>query len=572
MSAKSIHEQDDDLANADALAALTFAESTGEPETVPKSTARQPPKEVSRSSSESDSDSRGKPHAIRSSFAPNPKSLERQANADARQAATRETRAKPGRANGKATGKGRAAWASSDEEEEEEEEEEPSDDEQPAPVPTPQESKPANIISPQPQPHPSHPTNMSELTHIGNQYSSESRSGPSRRLPAIPTVTTQGPEGGRVSVPHTPDPPPRSEQYHSAYGHPSRPSSSDPQAHRKQPLESFDEASRRAQAERQQVQTLPNRPMWSTVLDPRAGDASNKTNQRDTFVTIEPNETMTTAFTPQGLLQAGIQDKQNRSAKQQEAHARETGASLINVPAPPPPPQMGLVGAITAHQREREREGGVGAALTERERERRLAEERQRQYDELQRRQLDQAKSMGGMDMPQGFNPMMMNPMFGWGMPMMYPGMGWGGMSPQQQQQQYQMLAAQQAAMQAYQQTMINLSQAGSQAPSDAGGTPETGANQRASSPMGWGMPSVGSPMMSPMVVGGIMPGMGMMPGMMPGYGMGGSGFLQPPGGPARSPSNEDPNRLSMAHTPIDSPQAHSLDPSKPTSRENYAS
>jgi CCR4-NOT transcriptional complex subunit CAF120 len=330
------------------------------------------------------------------------------------------------------------------------------------------------------------------------------------------------------------------------------------------------------------------------MLDPQ-GETQGKATGRDTFVRIEPNETMTMAFQPQGLLQAGMADKQNRSAKQQEANARETGASLINVPNPPPPPQMGLVGAITAHQRDREREGGVGAVLTEKERERRLAEERQRKYDELQRAQLDKAMSLSGnnMEMQQGYNPMMLNPMMGWGMPMMYGmngmGMGgmagWGGMSPQQQQQQqqqqYQMWAAQQAAMQAYQQAMISFSQAGSQAGSDAGGPHDTPTGRPGTtSPIpGWGPSPMASPMMAPMMPGvmpgmmpGMMPPMGLMPGMMPGYGMGnGSGFIQPgmsPSGP-RSPINDD-SRFSLAHTPQGSP--HRSDPTYPGSRDNHAS
>lgn len=415
---------------------------------------------------------------------------------------------------------------------------------------------------------------MSELAHSNGQYSSvDSRGGPSRRLPAIPGPSYSN---GASPIPH-PDPYRHAEPPRSLQGHASQPSSSDPHAYPRRTVETTDEFGRRAPPEshqshsrptyqeRPQVQTMPNRPMWSTVLDP-AGEAPTKTNARNTFVTLEPNETMTMAFQPHGLLEAGMQDKQNRSAKQQEANARETGASLINVPTAPPPPQMGLVGAITAHQRDRDREGGVGAALTERERERRIAEERQRKYDELQRAQLDKAMTMGGGgEMQQGFNPMMLNPMMGWGMPMMYPmggmpGMGWGGaMTPQQQQQQqYQMWAAQQAAMQAYQQAMMTFSQAGSQAGSDAGGNDANAGRQGASSPMpGWGMP-MGSPMMTPM----MMPGMGMGMGMMPNFGMGGSGFMQPPAPsvqPGRSPV-EDASRFSLAHTPRDSPNNRSPD------------
>jgi CCR4-NOT transcriptional complex subunit CAF120 len=70
--------------------------------------------------------------------------------------------------------------------------------------------------------------------------------------------------------------------------------------------------------------------------------------------------------------------------KRQEELARETGASLINVPNKPPPPETGFLGAITVHEREYKREGSIGAALTEREHEKRLAEEQQHKLDKLQ--------------------------------------------------------------------------------------------------------------------------------------------------------------------------------------------
>lgn len=307
-------------------------------------------------------------------------------------------------------------------------------------------------------------------------------------------------------------------------------------------------------------------------MDP---DHDQKNANERTFVTIEANETMTKAFTPQGLLQAGIQDKQDRSAKRQEELARETGASLINVPHKPPPPQTGLLGAITAHERERKREGGVGAALTERERERRMAEERQRKFDEMQRQQLDQMSlngpggSNGAMEMyGQGgmypMNPMMMNPMMwgmnpmmmmgGYGMPPMgmggvpggVPGGMPGGMPGMPQMNPQQMWAAQQAAMQAYQNAMVSFSQAGSDAGNGAAGDATPAGGQTGMSPI-------------PGAWGGM--GMGMMPGMMPGYGMGmasapGSGFLQPNGqqGMNMSPGPGEGARISMALSNNNSP------------------
>lgn len=258
--------------------------------------------------------------------------------------------------------------------------------------------------------------------------------------------------------------------------------------------------------------------VWSTVLDP---NPPRQNSARNTFVQVDESETMTKAFQPQGLLSAGLQDKEDRSAKRQEELARETGASLINVPNKPPPPQTGLLGAITAHERERKREGGVGAALTEKERERRLAEERQRKMDELQRQQLDHMSQGGvpgaydafgqqqtfpgympGFDPRMTMNPMMLNPYMSGGFPMMPFG------NPQQ------MLAAQMAAQQAYQQAMLSFSQAGSQAGDHsvaAGTSPGVGPSPLHQMPQG-SMMDPRMSMMNPWMMG--MGGMGGMPQM----------------------------------------------------------
>jgi CCR4-NOT transcriptional complex subunit CAF120 len=264
------------------------------------------------------------------------------------------------------------------------------------------------------------------------------------------------------------------------------------------------------------------RHMWSQVLDPghNPGAVPETNNPRGTFIQLDPPEqSMTKAFTPHGLLSAGLQDKEDRSAKKQEELARETGASLINVPNKPPPPQTGLLGAITAHERDRKREGGVGAALTEREREKRLAEERQRKLDELQRQQLEQMQQGGSLygQHLAGFNPMMnpMNSMMMGMNPMAPSFMGYPGMMPNFGNPQH-MFAAQQAA-QAYQQAMFSLSQAGSQIGGE-GGTPTpmsltmTGAGM-APSPgpinpmMAGGMGGASPPPLNPMMTGGGMGG-----------------------------------------------------------------
>lgn len=316
----------------------------------------------------------------------------------------------------------------------------------------------------------------------------------------------------------------------------------------------------------------PRHSIWTQVLDASRQPGTYQQPpeappqpQRDTFIQIEPaSHSMTKAFTPHGLLSAGMQDKQDRSAKRQEEMARETGASLINVPNKPPPPQTGLLGAITAHERERKREGGVGAALTEREREKRLAEDRQRKLDDFQRQQLEMAQSgmaqsgMFGGQFPMGMNPMMnqmmpMNPMMTGGASMMAPAnpmmtggfMGYPNMMPGYGGQPY-MFAAQQAAQAAYQQAMMAFSTGG-----DGIHGPSPMAPMMTGGGMGFDprMSMMGMPMMSPgMPMGGMGAGMGMMGGMggMGGMGMqmtGGSAFdarfspgamedLRPPGAP----------------------------------------
>lgn len=323
----------------------------------------------------------------------------------------------------------------------------------------------------------------------------------------------------------------------------------------------YSEAGRRTYHDGTQIRTQAEFPqpgaarqsVWSQVLEPGRGSNALLEAPRDTFVRLEPAETMTKAFTPQGLLSAGLQDKQDRSAKRQEELARETGASLINVPNKPPPPQMGLLGAITAHERDRKREGGVGAALTEREREKRVAEDRQRRFDDHQRQQLDQMQQGGSMYGGQfpGYNNMMGNPMMmmnpmmgmnpmmtggglspmmtGGGMaPMMTGQMGYPGMMPGYNPQH--MFAAQQAA-QAYQQAMMAFSVAGSQVGGEGAGGPQQ-LNPAMTGGMGGfdpRMSMMGMPMMGGQMGGPQMGPMGMqMTGM--------SGF-----DPRFPPSNNSP-------------------------------
>ncbi|GJE88684.1 hypothetical protein PsYK624_047670 [Phanerochaete sordida] len=513
---------------ADMLAALSFLEreeapAPPQPQSQPRSPP--PPPAVSHLAEPRSTSPTPSSRSMRSSFAPSRKAEERKAKSQAQQAAHDAAVHKPGRANGRQKKKTREAGAwgeSSDEEEEEEEEEEDDEDADSDLEPPPRLDQrgvgspraPARGISPGGPPREGSPASQM------------------RRPRDLPQVPGQGPGYPPMGPGLSPM---ASEDYLA------------PQARRFAP-DQYAEGARRSfypDSQRRQPSPQPQsrqqaeflqpgaarQNMWSQVLerDP-AANASNE--PRDTFIQMEPaSHTMTKAFAPHGLLSAGLQDKQDRSAKRQEELARETGASLINVPNKPPPPQTGLLGAVTAHERERKREGGLGATLTERERERRLAEERQRKLDEFQRMQLDQMQQggsmYGGMGVPNqftGYNPMMMmgmNPMMtgGWG----YPGM----MNPQH------MFAAQQAA-QAYQQAMVAFSTAGSQVGGENGQVPPQ-MNPMMTGAMSFDprMSMMGMPMMTPQMTGMGMGGMGtpnmgaMNPmGMGMGMGMGAMGGM----------------------------------------------
>lgn len=127
---------------------------------------------------------------------------------------------------------------------------------------------------------------------------------------------------------------------------------------------------RQSQAPPPQQPQTTRQSVWNANFAAEHGMPENKSGK---FIELEdPSTQLTKAFSPHGLLQVGLQDKEDRSAKRQEQLARETGSSLINVPAKPPPPQTGLLGAVAAHERERKNAGGIGATLTDREREKRL--------------------------------------------------------------------------------------------------------------------------------------------------------------------------------------------------------
>lgn len=68
--------------------------------------------------------------------------------------------------------------------------------------------------------------------------------------------------------------------------------------------------------------------MWNTHLETPHGGQAAEADDSGKFVTIEPAATLTKAFNPNGLLQAGLADRDERSAKRQEEVARADGSSL----------------------------------------------------------------------------------------------------------------------------------------------------------------------------------------------------------------------------------------------------
>ncbi|RXK40642.1 hypothetical protein M231_02099 [Tremella mesenterica] len=241
------------------------------------------------------------------------------------------------------------------------------------------------------------------------------------------------------------------------------------------------------------------------------------------FVELEePSVHLTKAFSPHGLLQAGIQDKEERSAKKQEELARETGSSLISVPSKPPPPATGLLGAVAQHERDRKNAGGLGATLTDREREKRMAEDRQREIEKLQRQQMEHMRQFG--DYPQPGYGQMPSPMMGMNMNPMGMPMGFPGYNPYAQQQ------AMMAAQIAYQQAMLSMQSHSPSFPAASQNGDLLNSPDRPASVASFAPPSMrGSPAPGPGPVPG---GYGYFPQGMYGY----PGMMMSPMGMGMSP------------------------------------
>lgn len=409
------------------------------------------------------------PTSYPSSFGSNKRAIERKTAAQLQAQAHQEALHKPGRPTNRKppTGKGAHAWGeeSSEEEEEEEEEEEDEDEAGQVPVRSRQPSATGSDVNGDGRRStralPSAPGGGTNATASVADMEEFQRAAMAAGLaPPNPMYAQQGEYGQYMdgSGPTGSSRPGSAGQ--SGNGHAgSRPISSHPSLMQQRPS------------------------VFNNLLGAGHGDDSRSNTPpsqggpgRQTFVQLGSEDqpgAMTTVFTPHGLLQAGAQDKAERSAKAQEQEARAMGGHLVNVPNKPPPPQAGLLGAISAHERDRRAPGGLGATLTERERERVAAERRQREED-MQRSQTMQ-QIMGGPGGAGGFmgglNPyqyqmwqqqqqqqqmmMMMATGGGMGMNGMNPMMGMGGYAPSafgHMGGQMDPMMAQRQAMQAAQQ------------------------------------------------------------------------------------------------------------------------
>ncbi len=552
-AAPQVNSTHEDTINDDALAAYSFLEQPASPalrtkepaarpieaERSPASTASsavpvQPAAAEAIPQTSNDSSFGVRPSASQypSTFGQNKRAAERKSAAQLQAQAHQEALSRPGRAGvSKVKGMRRPGWVDDSEEEEDEEEEDDEEDESREGMRGPTKAVPAagNVrsaaSSSRGAPGTDSPVNLADSVGSLGRSNDAGLPGASGGFPRSVSGYGAGALGDSRS-----DSPGRSPARPGVPTHPSI------QAYQRQSM--FNNHLAAAHGDDSRSNTPPQGPI---VRD------------RQTFLQLNPEEqpgAMTTVFTPHGLVQAGAQDKAERSAKAQEAEARAMGTHMVNVPNKPPPPQAGLLGAITAHERDRKGAGGFGATLTERERERVAAERRQREEDVL--RQQQQQAQQQQMQQMAYFNPMLYQQMMmsgmmggmgmmGMGMPQMgafggsqmggasqMGGMG-GGFDPMMAQQQ-----AMQAAQMAYMNALSQAHQEGSALGHGSvmgHGSPGAVPASSMGMPMG-SMPFMASPHMS--MVG--MP----YPGFMSQSGMGGMQSEQGGAG-AASPSSRPP-------------------------------
>lgn len=370
----------DQYGNEDALAALSFLEATGgsspvktralplhppqassdprenlppiqtsfpapgsaTPALAPVSTDAYVASPASRTASESSP----APASFPSSFGPSKSAAERRAKAEAAQQQRQAVLTKPGKksagaAKAKAPSKG---WAASSEEDEDEEEDE--DDEgsvnshgKPAlfgvnsPADDPASSRsslgpgsgsrplPQNPGSqPQQQRIPSRPTSAASNRQASNRQRQQQLY--YEQPPPLPNHPDLLPPRASFAGNGNRDSSPRQSSY-SGYGN-GNGSQYGGGEELRQPMAR--PGALNGGADRGVSRDRSRQSIWNTHLEqPHGGQAAEVP---DKFVDLEPASTLTKAFNPNGLLQAGLEDRNDRSAKRQEEIARESGSSL----------------------------------------------------------------------------------------------------------------------------------------------------------------------------------------------------------------------------------------------------
>lgn len=310
--------------NADALAALSFLESPSSPE-VGKSRAL--PSQPGNGNDFLSNGSLPKPQTdlesqpqrpsnvpYPSSFGPSKSAAERRAKLEAAQQQHRDVLSKPGKARS-ATSRPKkvskpGAWASSSDDEEEEDEDEEEGEHPVAPKP--------------PRPLPSQPASQNQGQGITSTSSSTVGSRPPRPPSERPPQQSmydydlQPPNPAFIGNQRPTSR--NSERAVSFYSQQHQPSHLDGEGlHQPIPRPGGGVGNRGVSQGRASV--------WNTHLEMAHGGMAEQDPNR--FVTIEqPEARLTKAFNPNGLLQAGLEDRDDRSARRQEEIARSSGASF----------------------------------------------------------------------------------------------------------------------------------------------------------------------------------------------------------------------------------------------------
>jgi CCR4-NOT transcriptional complex subunit CAF120 len=373
-----------DLGTADAIAAMSFLDNNASP--PPPAVRALPPQPPPIQTDFDNDDSAPAPDAapnFPSSFGPGKQAQERRAKLEAAQEQRQQVLTKPGRSKkgvsgGRATKKKASNWDASSEEDEDEEEEDDDASVDSNPVNNHQRvnsqptSQPQSQASSRPstiggRPLPPQPGNQQQLHPSQNldprhsQYQNQQRQ-PSPQRQLSPNYPQQQQQQQSYPQQRQPSPNRQTSPYQQSHHQPEysdlappRPSYANEDGGGRRTSSGYEfsagggsqggHGGNRAssytnwESDNQQIHQPAPRPaqtdrerargsLWTTHLENPHGGQAEPAQENDKFVQLEPNERLTKAFNPNGLLGAGLEDRHDRSAKVQEQLARESGSSL----------------------------------------------------------------------------------------------------------------------------------------------------------------------------------------------------------------------------------------------------